>query len=147
MTRDSRRRKFRWLRHVAWVLLINLLVVLAVAIFFFGSGLGNPLIRRIVVRRLEEATGGRVEMRTVSVGWLSLRATIKGLVVHGLEPPGTEPLFSSEEVQAGVRIDSLWGRKISLEALLVRQPRVHIRVGKNGVTNVPTPRRPRAPKK
>jgi translocation and assembly module TamB len=140
MTRASRLRKLRWLRHVGWVLVVNVSVVLALAIFFFGSGLGNPLIRRIVVRRLEDLTGGRVELRTLSIKWLSLSATLKGLEIHGLEPAGTEPLFASEEVQASLRIDSLWGRKVLLDGLMVRQPRVHIRVGKNGITNVPTPR-------
>ena len=147
MKGSGRLRKYRWLRHVAWVLVVNIVLVVAAGIFFFGSGLGNPLIRRIAVRRLEEATGGRVELRTLSIRWLSLRGTLKGLVIHGREPEGTEPLFSSEEVQAGLRIDSLWGRKVSLNDLLIVQPHVHIRVDKNGVTNVPEPARPRASKK
>jgi translocation and assembly module TamB len=147
MTREGRRQKFRWLRHVGWVLLVNVLLVLAAVIFFFGSGLGNPLIRRLVVRRVEEVTGGRVEMRTLSISWLSLRVTLKGFEIHGLEPAGTEPLFTAEEVQASAHIDSLWGRKVSLDGLVVRQPHVHIRVEKNGATNVPTPRRPRDTKK
>ena len=40
---------------------------------------------------------------------------MKGLEIHGLEPAGTEPFFTAEEVQAGLRIDSLWGRKVSLD--------------------------------
>jgi translocation and assembly module TamB len=146
MTQASRKRKFRWLRHVVWVVGVNIFLVLAAGIFFFGSGLGNPLIRRVVVRRLEALTGGRVEVRTISIKWLSLRATLKGFEIHGLEPAGTEPLFTAEEVQAGLRIDSFWGRKVALDGLFVRQPHIHIRIGKNGVTNVPTPRRPRSSK-
>jgi len=68
-------------------------------------------------------------------------ATIKGLVIHGREPAGTEPLFTAGEVQAGLRIDSFWGRRISLNELVVQQPHVHIRVEKNGTTNVPEPPR------
>jgi translocation and assembly module TamB len=146
MTQASRRKKLRWLRHVAWVVAVTVFLAVAAVVFFFGSGLGNPLIRRVVVRRLEALTGGRVELRTISIRWLSLRATLKGLEVHGLEPAGTEPLFYTEEVQAGLRIDSFWGRKVSLDALTVKQPRIHIRVGKNGETNVPSPRRPRSAK-
>src|ERR1700761_1163291 len=142
MTEATRRRRFRWLRHVAWVVAVNAAVVLAAAIFFFGTGLGNPLIRRVLVRRLETMTGGRVELRTLSIKWLSLRATVKGLVIHGREPSGTEPLFTAEEAQAGLRIDSFWGHKVSLDGLLVRQPRIHIRIEKNGITNIPSPRRP-----
>ena len=39
-----------------------------------------------------------------------------------------------------------WGRKVSLDSLTVKQPRMDIRVGKNGETNVPSPRRPRSAK-
>ena len=146
MTQASRRRKFRWLRHVAWVTLVTIFLAVAAVAFFFGTGLGNPLLRRVVVRRLEALTGARVQLRTISVGWFSLRATLKGLELHGLEPAGTEPLFSAEEVQAGLRIDSFWGRKVALDGVFVREPRIHIRVGKDGKTNVPVVYRPRSAK-
>src|SRR5437016_14668427 len=108
---------------------------------FFGSGAGNPLLTRLLVSRLEQMTGGKVELHSLSIRWLALRATIKGLVIHGKEPAGTEPLFAAEEVHAGLRIDSFWGRKVSLSDVIVRGPHVHIRVEKNGTTNVPSLRR------
>ncbi len=67
------------------------------------------------------------------------RRKLKGLVIHGREPAGTEPLFAADEVQAGLRIDSFWGRKVSLNDLLVQKPEVHIRVEKDGSSNVPVP--------
>ena len=146
MNQPTRTRRFRWLRHVAWVSAVTLFLALTAVIFFFGSGAGNPLIRRVIIRRLQALTGGRVELRTVSINWLSLRATFKGLEVHGSEPAGTEPLFTAEEVDAGGRIDSWWGRKVSLNSLVVHQPHIHIRIGKNGVSNIPAPPRPRSVK-
>ena len=138
MTEASRVRKFRWLRHVAWVSAVVVFLAVTAVVIFFGSGAGNPLIRREVIRRLQALTGGRVELRTVSVNWLSLRATFKGLEIHGSEPAGTEPLFTADQVDAGIRIDSWWGHKVSLSSLVVHQPQVHIRIGKNGITNLPT---------
>ena len=142
MTQETRRRKWRWLRHVAWVLaakaFLILLILCGVAIFF-GSGAGNPLIHRYIVRALEKKTGGHVELSAISIRWLSLEITLKGLVIHGREPAGTEPLFAADEVQAGLRIDSFWGHKVSLNDLLVQRPQVHIRIGKNGSSNVPLP--------
>jgi translocation and assembly module TamB len=143
MSQASLKRRWRWLRHVAWVWGVTIFIAVAAVVFFFGTGLGNPLIRRVLVRRLEHLTGARVELRTISIRWLSLGATIKGLEIHGTEPAGTEPLFYGEEVQAGIRIDSLWGRKISLDRLYIRQPRIHIRFEKNGASNIPSP--PRKP--
>ena len=146
MSEAGRTRKIQWPRRVAWVSAVAVFLALTVLVIFLGSGAGDPLIRRVLVRRLQALTGGRVELRTMSIDWLSLRAKVKGLEIHGLEPAGTEPLFAAEEVDAGLRIDSWWGRKVSLGSLIVRQPHVHIRIEKNGLTNLPTPRRPRSAK-
>ena len=141
MTEQPRRGKWRWLRHVAWVLVANITLVLVAGIVFFGSGSANPLIRRLAIRRINAITGGQTEIRSLSIQWLSLQASVTGLVIHGKEPAGTEPLFAAEEVHAGLRIDSFWGRKVSLSDVIVRGPHVHIRVEKNGTTNVPSLRR------
>jgi translocation and assembly module TamB len=139
MKRETRHPIWSWIIHTPWVLAV--LGVLSI-IVFFGSGAGNPLLSRLLASRLERATGGRVELRTLSIQWLAMRATIRNLVIHGKEPAGTEPLFTAEEVEAGLRIDSFWGRRISLNELVVQQPHVHIRLEKNGATNVPSPPRP-----
>jgi translocation and assembly module TamB len=141
VTEQPRRGKWRWLRHVAWVLVANIALVLVAGMVFFGSGSANPLIRRLVIRRINAITGGQTEIRSLSIQWLSLEASVTGLVIHGKEPAGTEPLFAAEQVHAGLRIDSFWGRKVSLSDVIVRGPHVHIRVEKNGTTNVPSLRR------
>jgi translocation and assembly module TamB len=140
MTQETRRKKARWLRHVVWVLAAKIFLIALGLIIFFGSGLGNPLLRRLLLHRIEALTGGRAEIRTVSVGWLSLRTTIKGVVIHGLEPQGMDPLFRAEEIQLGLHIDSFWGRRVSLGELLLQGPRVHIRVNSDGTSNLPSPR-------
>lgn len=142
MTQQPFKRRWRWLKHFAWVLGAQIFLFIAVVVFFLGSGAANPLLRRLIISRINLMTGGRTELRTLSIGWFSLHTTLKGLVIHGHEPVGTEPLFSAEEVQLGLRIDSFWGRKVSLDELVVRQPMVHIRVGKDGKSNVPEPQRP-----
>jgi len=142
MTRETRRRKWRWMRHVAWVLAAKvslILLILAGIAIFFGSGAGNPLIHGFIVRRLEKMTGGQVALQSISIRWFSLEVRLKGLVIHGREPAGAEPLFAADEVQAGLRIDSFWGHKVSLNDLLVQRPQVHIRVEKDGSSNIPLP--------
>jgi translocation and assembly module TamB len=125
---------WNWVIHTPWVLtVIGILCVIG----FFGSGAGNPILQRWMVHRLEKATGGRVELRGISIHWLSMRATLKGLVIHGREPAGTQPLFSAAEIRAKLQIDSFWGRKVSLSDLQIEKPDVHIRVAKDGSTNLP----------
>src|SRR5215468_8098501 len=139
MTKETRRRKWRWLRHTAWVLGIKITLIVIGVIIFFGSGAGNPFLKRVLIRRMNAATGGYATLDSLSVRWLSLKATLKGLTIHGKEPAGMDPLFSAEEIEAGLRIDSFWGRKVSLNDLRVTKPHIHIRVERNGSTNVPSP--------
>ena len=142
MKRKTRHPIWSWIIHTPWVLaVIGILSVIA----FFGSGAGNPLLSRLLIHRLESATGGKVELRSLSVQWLAMRATLKGLVIHGKEPKGAEPLFFAEQVQAGVRIDSFWGRRFSLDEVLIQKPYVRIRVEKDGTSNVPVPPHPASP--
>lgn len=140
MTQETRRKKVRWLRHVAWVLAAKIFLITLGLVIFFGSGLGNPFLRRLLVRRIEAITGGRTEIRSLSIGWLSLHSTLEGVVIHGREKPGMDPLFQAQKVQVGLHIDSFWGRKVSLDELLLQGPRVHIRVNGDGTTNLPSPR-------
>ena len=142
MTRESRWRKVLWLEHLLWVLGTWTLLAMALVIIALGSGLANPLLRRILIHRVEALTGARVEIRTVSVSWYSLNATIRGLVVHGKEPAGTEPLFSVEQARVGLRIDSFWGRRVGLNELILEEPRLHVRVERDGTNNLP--RQPKA---
>jgi len=137
MTKESRWRKILWLEHLLWVLGTWMLLLLALAGIAVGSGLANPLLRRILIHRMETLTGMHVEIRTVSVGWFSLNVTINGLVIHGKEPADTEPLFSVEQARMGLRIDSFWGRRVGLNDLVLQEPRLHIRTEKRG-GNVPS---------
>jgi translocation and assembly module TamB len=141
MTPETRPRKWRWLLHTAWVGAVIVLISAGAIAIFFGSGAANPFLRRLAVRKIEAMTGARVEMRGLSINWRSLTVTVNGLVVHGKEPADTEPLFAAEQIQAGLRVDSFWGRKFSLSNLVIQQPRVHIRVEKDGTNNVPAPPR------
>ena len=68
-----------WVIHTPWVLAV--LCILAI-VGFFGSGAGNPLIRRLAIQRIESITGRDVEIRTVSIRWLAMGVTLKGLVIR-----------------------------------------------------------------
>src|SRR6266513_2725690 len=93
MTRETRRRKWRWLRHVAWILGAKVFLIVTGVMIFFGSGAGNPLLSRLLVGRLEQLTGGKVELRSVSIQWLAMQATIKGVVIHGRESADHHTLY------------------------------------------------------
>ena len=58
-TQPTVRRKWRWLRRVAWVLGVKVALILIAVTVFFGSGAGNPLLRRLAVKRINSITGGQ----------------------------------------------------------------------------------------
>src|SRR5258705_11686825 len=110
MTKESRRKRILWLEHFFWVLGTWTLFGVAIAVIGLGIRLFNPVLRHFLVNRLQRLTGSRVEVRTVSVGWFSLPVTINGLLIHGKEPPSTEPLLSAEQAKLGFGVDSFWRR-------------------------------------
>jgi translocation and assembly module TamB len=139
MKREGRHPIWSWIIHTPWVL-ATLAILFVIA--FFGSGAGNPLIQRYLVRRIQSSTGTRVDLQSISIRWLSLEATLKGLVIHGREPKDTEALFAADELRVDFRVDSFWGRKVSLDELYVKRPLVHLRVEADGSSNLILPRAP-----
>src|SRR5216684_1002260 len=58
MKRESRHPIWSWVIHTPWVLAV---IALLSVIAFFGSGAGNPFLRRLIVHRSEAMTGGRAQ--------------------------------------------------------------------------------------
>ena len=57
MTKESRWRKILWVEHLLWVLGTWTLLLIALAVIAVGSGLANPLLRRILINRVASADG------------------------------------------------------------------------------------------
>jgi len=70
MKRAGRHPIWNWVIHTPWVLAV---IALLAVIVFFGSGAGNPLLSELLVSRLERVTGGKVELRALSIRWFAMR--------------------------------------------------------------------------
>ena len=90
-----------------------------------------------IVEQLEKTTGARVELGNFHFEWWHLRARFDGLTLHGREPAGTPPLFHADQLQVDVRVESFWGRKISLGSVEMSHFSAHVRVEPDGSTNIP----------
>ncbi len=118
---------------------LAILVVLAVA-YVIANGIADQWARRTIVEQLEKATGARVELGNFHFGWRLLTARFDGLTLHGREPAGSPPLFHADSLQFDIRIESFWGRKISLGNVDMSGFSVHVQVEKDGSTNIPGPK-------
>ena len=132
--------KKRWVLRIFLALVSVALAASVVALLIVQSAWFHNQVRLRIVREIQDATGGRVEVAAFSFDWRELRAELRGLTVRGLEPPGEPPLFRCESVAVGIRIVSAFRKKVDLALLVVRAPEVNVTVDAEGRTNVPRPK-------
>jgi translocation and assembly module TamB len=107
-----------------------------------------------VVKVLEDATGGKVELRRMSFDLRHLAIEADGLVIHGLEGPGEAPYLSVDKVELRVKLFNFFSHvtgagiasHVSLSYLGVEHPQFHLIVDKDGKTNQPEPKHPNTSK-
>ena len=139
MTGTGTRRK--WKR---WVLGIGLVIVALplIPMVILSSGAADNYIRRTIVTQIEKLTSGSAGLAAFHFSPWRLRVTLNDFTVHGREPQGTPPFFHADRLELGLRIDSVWGRRVSLGDVKVSHPVLHVRVERNGSINVPIAHRP-----
>ena len=124
-----------------WVVMAGLFLVLVVALgWFLQSPAFKDIVRRRVIAELEKATGGTVEMRTLTWNVSKLEVEGKDITIHGLEPARDVPLAHADRLYARIRIISFFQGEIDLRQLTLEGPVIHVIVKPDGSTNVPEPK-------
>ncbi len=130
---------------------VALAILLAVgATWYTGTADFQRRVGGEVVTALENATGGRVELRHLSFSLWHLAIEADGVVIHGTEAPGEMPYLSASKIFLRLHLNMILTHirglgpqsRISLRYLRVEEPRVHLIVYKDGHTNQPTPKHP-----
>src|SRR5579872_846784 len=138
MTEAQTRRK--WKRWVLCVALVMAAVPLTLMLIL-SSGAEDNYIRRTIVEQIQKLTTGRADLAAFHFDPWRLRVTLSDFTVHDREPAGTPPFFHADRLEVGLRIDSVWGRRLSLGDVEVSHPVVHVRVEHDGSINLPIARR------
>src|ERR1700691_172072 len=141
---NGTKRKFGLKHGLGLVVALALVTGLGVA-YLIASGLADHWARGKIVEELQETTGARVELGNFHFGWRLLSARFDGLTLHGREPAGTPPLFHADLLQVDIHVESFWRRNISLKSVDMSQFSAHVRVEKDGSTNIPGPKAPAMP--
>jgi translocation and assembly module TamB len=139
--RPSRR---RYLRHVllGGSGLALLLIAGIVVLYFWASSAGfESIIRKRLIARIDQATGGRAEIASFHWKLSKLEAEADGLVLHGRERNGEKPYAQLASLHVSVNILQLWSPRVLLRDLEIDQPQVHLIVYPDGSTNQPQPAR------
>ena len=119
-----------------------LLVLVVAAILILQSSWFANLVRQKIIASVEEATGGRVELKSFRFDWMHLRADLRGFVLHGLEPAAAPPLLTVEHIEVGLKLTSPFTGWVHIASLLADTPRANVMVFANGRTNIPAPKKP-----
>jgi translocation and assembly module TamB len=155
----KRRRSVAWhvTRAGSWgfggALALTILLVGGIT-WYTATAYFQRLVGREIVSVLEDATGGRVEVRGVQFSLWRLKIDVDGLVIHGTEGPGEAPYVSAEKIEVRVGISSFFSHAtgaglrshVGLKLLRVERPQLHLMVDKDGKTNAPTPKHPKVSK-
>ena len=97
-------------------------------------------VREKVIAAIEDATGGRVELRAFRWNLSRLEFDADNLTVHGLEPAGDAPLAHVNRLRVRAHIISLLSRRFDLVYLGIDSLQIHLVIDKNGRSNFPEPR-------
>lgn len=97
------------------------------------------VLERQVASRLENLTGGRVEIGAMRFNPVILQITLQGLTIHGAESPSEPPLFAARTVVARLSLVPLARRKIRLRTLDWENAALHFLTRPDGSTNIPSP--------
>ena len=121
--------------------LAGLLIVASVAgVFVLRSQWFLDYLRQGIIDQAQRATGAKVEIGGLAFDWSTLKARLDGLVLHGKEPSGEEPLLRLNSATVGFKIISAFERKVDLLSLRVDAPQIRLVVYPDGSTNIPGPK-------
>jgi translocation and assembly module TamB len=145
---QKKRRVWRVLGWIGLSLAALVAVLVMVLTWYTGTADFQKRVGGEVVSYLEEATGGRVELRHLSFHLWHLAVEADGLVIHGTEAPGEMPYLSASKILLRLHFNMILTHirglgpqsRISLRYLRVEQPRFHLIVDKEGHSNAPVPK-------
>ncbi len=144
-------------RAVAWCVIGFVILVMVLGGTFAWYTTTDDFSRRVsaqVVKVLEDATGGRVELARMKFNLRHLAVEANGLVIHGLEGPGEAPYLSVDKIELRVELFDFFSHvagtgvmsHVRLNYLGVEHPQFHLIVDMDGKTNQPEPKHPNTSK-
>ncbi|WP_353073552.1 translocation/assembly module TamB domain-containing protein [Tunturiibacter gelidoferens] len=152
--RSLAKRMMIWIGWTVAALLVLVVVLFGAFAWYSKTNDFNRRVGKEVVKVLEDATGGRVELAKISFDLWHLVVEADGLVIHGLEGPGEAPYIAVDRVLLRVEIFDFFthvtgsgiSSHIRLNYLDVEHPQFHLIVDKDGKTNQPVPKHPNTSK-
>jgi len=103
---------------------LGLIVVLAVALFLFGSSLLNKGIKKGVETIGPKVTQTAVTLDAVDISIFSGSGSLKGLNIANPQGYKSEYIFALGEIDVGIEIGSLMSDTIMIDRVIIRKPEI-----------------------
>lgn len=130
----KRKHVFRFLLTMGFLILVIVLSAIAV----LRSRAFHRYVLAKMVEAASQATGSRVEIGDFHSRWSGLKVDLNHIILHGTEAASSPPLLQIDHLMVGLKILSLWRRKIDLNEIVIDHPSLHMFVAQNGKSNLVT---------
>ena len=127
---------------IGWILGIIALLALVVVVGGYLVVRSGPFQHYLVAKidqQLQQATGAKAQIRSISLHLSQLSVDAYGVVLHGTETDSSQPLLSVDRVSLRFRIVSLIHRRIDLSDIAVVHPVARLVTYRSGQSNLPSP--------
>ena len=132
----ARKRRLRWPLAITGVLI---LAAIAGLLLYLNSESFRAMLRQKIVAELQRATGGKVEIDSLTWELSSLRFQAHGITIHGREAAGEASYLHANDAKVQAGIVSLFGRKLALRSVEIDGLTIHFIIYPDGSTNQPPP--------
>ena len=119
---------------------VVLLAGAAALVWYLRSPQFEDFVRRKVIATFEDATGGRVDLKTFHWNLSKLEFEASGLTIHGREGPDQLPYVHADRAYVRLHIVSFLQTRVHLRYLGLEHPVIHLIVYPDGTTNAPEPK-------
>jgi translocation and assembly module TamB len=129
-------------KKLGWIALIVVIIVASLTLVGFvtlRSRWFHGFLLSKIQQQASEAIGGQVEINNFNFHLSALTADAYGIVIHGTEAAGTQPLLTADQLTVRLKIVSFLKKKVDLNEIILRHPVARVRTKKDGMTNLPTP--------
>ncbi len=125
MTESNQPRSRSW-RSVGWIVLILVLLPL-LAVVVLETALHQAGVQQAIIKRLtnEVATRSGLQLEIDDLRLSLVRATVRVGRLR-LSRPGGEPLFMTSELEAALKLSSLWNPPLTLRKLVITEPQLDL---------------------
>jgi len=132
------KRKRKWWEYLILLCVVGL-VALGGIVWYATTESFQVYVRSRLIAKLEQVTGGRVELASFRVTPRRLQVEVNGITIHGREAAEEIPFAHADRLVARIKLISALGFSVGFDSLELIHPVIHLITYPDGSTNQPQP--------